>query len=548
MPKSPRQLLLSALLLTLALCGLAAGVLFQRVPNRSNSVECDACAARAELPKNVPSSETSSGGDSDQRKAAVSLRTADVRLVDFHSQEGVGQLPVEIRLTGGVADGVQSMVSDREGRILFPVADCGGANIKLAPCGYRFVQELKDQVAVWWGEGSIDPITLFVEPFGRFTIQFLYADRVFYAGEVEVLFGYERSQKFTTDEQGAITFDCKLGGVATVIVESKRPAFNGTRAKVSLETVAQVPVEIVLPDGDARTGTLEIDLGLFPADSDYDIVVKLSTQPDYPLQNRPTYLGRGAKGGVVHISKPLPAGEYFVRVHSRQIRADAAGLPTCIITQTAPIQIEAGQSKRVTPVPRSSYSVRVRIVDEKGAPISPAVLGINSEAYRRWPIDDYKPGQTSALPVFGYADADGIAIAAGICVEVRVLSVEAPGYELQDIEVSPSEGAVVDAGNVVLKKAQGAIEIQLEGEGTGKLAEYEIQLLQPLGQVVYGPTAFTGTTFKIEGLPLRRYTISIKDLSGRTAAYSQNVDLDAASPLRTVKLVMRKWPFEENEK
>lgn len=468
--------------------------------------------------------------------------------MDSQSKMGVSQLLAEVVLTGASPFKVEPLLSDADGRIRIDAAGAGGAQLRLNSCGYRFVPQGEEQISIWWGAGAIEPITLLVEPFGKFQVRLKYADGVPYSGEVEILFGYGYSRKLMPDDRGIITFDTRLDGVAIVLIESRRPSYCAVRERISLEKPALSPIEIVLPAGDTGTGTLEIDLGLFASDSEYDIVVKPGTPPDYPLQNRPNWFAHGAKGGEVYTSKPLPAGEYFVRVLSRQVRPDVAGVPFCIATQTALIQIEAGQSKHIKPVPRSSYAARVRIVDEQGAPISPAVLGIKSEAYHRWPMDDYKPGRISAVPVCGYADADGVAVAVGICVEVRVLTVEAPGFELQDIEVNPSEGAVVDAGVVVLRKAQGVIELQLEGEGTGNEAEYEIQLLQPLGQVVYEPKTFKGRSFRVEGLPLRKYTISITDLSGRTAAYSQNVELSATRPIQVARFSMRKWPFDEDEK
>lgn len=242
-------------------------------------------------------------------------------------------------------------------------------------------------------------------------------------------------------------------------------------------------IVITVPRTNSAKGQIEVDLSSFVG-----TVRSIEARSEGTMQVATVGYGEDVDASRRWLSKPLAAGTFTLRV-----LGDATW-------ETAGVVVRAGEVTKVRVAMEPLCEVRIRVVDEQGAPIAHAVLSRNVEGYFDFDRSLPEAGITAI------SDAGGHAKLAPLCSSRHTLLIEARGYEPRLIEVDLASGEVCDAGSVALKKALGRVVLNLVGTRKGQT--YFITLLKP-GGTAFRRVRSAETTHEFDALPFRRYVVAV---------------------------------------
>ncbi len=203
------------------------------------------------------------------------------------------------------------------------------------------------------------------------------------------------------------------------------------------------------------------------------------------------------------------------------------------------ITLEAGESRTINLPIQPPASARVTVLNERGEPISGAVLCRHDHRYADFPA--------SAIPNWvAVSDSEGVAQLGG-CGEGQVkLRVEAEGFESESISATLISGGNTDLGMVRLQRALGEIHVKIKN--FDKLAGREafLELLTSGGGKTRGPFKVASEEVVLQGIPAGRvYALCISPRNGGSWASVSGVRITIGSPKVAVEFDAATFKFDE---
>lgn len=188
-----------------------------------------------------------------------------------------------------------------------------------------------------------------------------------------------------------------------------------------------------------------------------------------------------------HDSRGLPAArQYKVRVSA-----------STLAWESEVFSLANGETKVIQVPNARAASVRVRVVDAKGNPISGAALMPYSRRHAVFP-------QQAEVWLTAITDADGVAELGGQPSGNQEYRVEASGKQFRRVRVLVNAGVANDLGQIVLEPAIGEIWIELP-EGVPEGERIEVELKTPFGtQSLWATQEITRRSCVFRDLPTDR--------------------------------------------
>lgn len=251
-----------------------------------------------------------------------------------------------------------------------------------------------------------------------------------------------------------------------------------------------------------------LDLSAVPKDAKLDVKIVMPNGSNMDSAN--------LQGAAEYRSKLLqPNVEYFVRITGG------------VAWQSEKFKLAAGEVRCLVVAPHKPASASVRVVDERGQPLSRAILTIDTINYPKWARLKTLTRITSMSGSFALTNENGFAKLDGLPPGERKLLVEGEGFDPVMVEASLAEGALTDLGAITLFKATGTIEIELAGFEPDR--RYSVMLTQPGGSPIRDEVLLVRGRATFAELPAREYVVIVLDLDGN-AAVSRKVSVSRAHP------------------
>lgn len=326
---------------------------------------------------------------------------------------------------------------------------------------------------------------------------------------------------------GFVRFLPPLGAAGVEVrAMSRRAGFDDARHAGKV-TINPDPIRLVLASSGRHGGIIVVDLVDLPRSQS----ARIGIAPTFRANGARSIAEYGIGGGQTYRSAVLAPGEYrvFVRESTLTDNAwhDAAAAVTGLVWNGSVIVVD-GQDSMLAPELEPCCSLRVRVVNAAGEPISGALVRPAGTAYTRWQeFEKLAPGRCQYGPVpRALTDRDGVALIHGIAAQEQAFAAEGPGYEPQALRVILAAGSITDAGEIRLLEARGTIRVKAVFPPGVTRGTCELLLLQPAGSDVARPVQFDGDEHVVSSLPLRPYAVSLRESSGRFTCNSQSVVLD----------------------
>jgi hypothetical protein len=327
---------------------------------------------------------------------------------------------------------------------------------------------------------------------------------------------FQRELRFKGD--GPVEIEqVPLGRALRVNVRASMKGYDTQQFDIGAERLiaGEVIVLKLVKSPRENCGVIELDLSQWRG-----VVSHIDALPEGSL------VGVGASGtdrinkDKIWVSRPIPAGTYYVRLRGRPD------------WESAPFVLLPRQTYRLAPDEYLPASVTVKVFDESNMPMAGATLTRDVTNYMSYMFG--KDGPWAEEGVIAKSDGAGQARISGIRPGAHQFLVEAYGYEPQVLSLRLRGGETTDGGSVYLRKAIGRITVVLKNRKPGMT--YSIDVLKPGGGGCVQSEQSVNTGEQIfDSLPLRPYLICAAAGKGGRAT-SADVTLSPDKPGVTIEI------------
>jgi hypothetical protein len=212
-----------------------------------------------------------------------------------------------------------------------------------------------------------------------------------------------------------------------------------------------------------------------------------------------------------------------------------------------------GDTKELHPVVAQPASLRVKVLDVDGKPVTDAVLALASIGMPqtiKFRVPEQKnTGHRLAQKAYdgeAVTDVQGVAILTGFPSGTLKFQVYAIGFQPWEGFATLTAGQEQDLGDVRIVRAAGCVEAQFpEWDFTKRKVDWAIQ--DELGGGYIASGSVTSSKLVVKGLPVgRQYSLKthIPMPQGGAMAfwYSKPFELTASAPVKELDGTSQKWP------